>query len=77
MFAKQGLSLAAIGIVAGLAMSFLVTRVLSSCLYGIGSRDLATFVEAPTLMLIVAIAAVLIPSFRAAHVQALQLIRYE
>ncbi len=77
MLAAQGLLLGGIGIAAGLAISFAVTRFTESLLYGVSSTDVLTFVGVPLLMLAVALAAVLIPARRAARVDPLEALHYE
>jgi predicted permease len=63
---KQGLWLATIGGVAGVAGALAVGRAMSSLLYGVSSGDAAAFVVAITLALATALAACLLPARRAA-----------
>ena len=77
MVAGQGLLLAGIGVAAGLAISFGVTRFTASLLYGVSATDALTFIGVPLLMLAVALVAVLIPARRAARVDPLEALRYE
>ncbi len=62
----QGLSLAAIGIVIGVAGAAAVTRVIRSLLFGVSSTDPATFIVAGALIALVSTLACYIPARRAA-----------
>ncbi|MEO6866291.1 MAG: ABC transporter permease [Gemmatimonadaceae bacterium] len=62
----QGLSLAAIGIVIGIAGAAAVTRVIRSLLFGVSSTDPATFIVAGALIALVSTLACYIPARRAA-----------
>jgi predicted permease len=64
---KEGLSLVGIGCGAGAIAALLAGRVLSSSLYGIGSADPVAYGVAIALLLLVAIAATMIPARRAAR----------
>ncbi|MGA2184964.1 MAG: ABC transporter permease [Bryobacteraceae bacterium] len=77
MVAGQGLLLAGIGVAAGLAIAFAVTRFTASLLYGVSATDALTFIGVPLLMLAVALVAVLIPARRAARVDPLDALHYE
>ncbi|HEY0763620.1 MAG TPA: ABC transporter permease [Pyrinomonadaceae bacterium] len=74
---RQGLGLTIIGLVVGVAVGSVVTRVLSDMLYGVGTRDPLTFVGAPLLLLIVALLACYIPARRATRIDPLVALRYE
>jgi putative ABC transport system permease protein len=67
-----GLTLAtagiAIGLVASLALSWLMAGFLSGFLYKIGARDLTTFVLAPMAFLVIALVASYLPARRATQV---------
>jgi predicted permease len=77
MVAGQGLLLAGIGVAAGLAIAFAVSRFTASLLYGVSATDALTFIGVPLLMLAVALVAVLIPARRAARVDPLEALHYE
>ena len=53
----QGAVLASIGLTLGIVGAIAVTRVLAALLYGIGTRDPATFVTVALFLSIVALAA--------------------
>lgn len=72
-----GLQIAAAGLALGLAGALALTHVLSSLLYGVGTRDPVTFVAVPVVLLIVALAACWIPARRAMRVDPLTALRSE
>jgi putative ABC transport system permease protein len=74
---RQGMSLSLIGIVAGLLISFGVTRVLSDLLYGIKPSDPLTFFSVAVSLVAVAVVACLIPASRAASIEPMQALRTE
>jgi ABC-type antimicrobial peptide transport system permease subunit len=74
---RQGARLAVIGIVLGILGAFAAGRALSGLLYQVSTTDVVTFVVAPTLLLIVAIAATWIPARRAVRADPLSSLRAE
>jgi putative ABC transport system permease protein len=74
---QQGFALIGVGVVVGLGVSFAVTRLLSSFLYGIKATDVLTFVVIPLVLAIVAGIACYIPARRATKVDPLKALRYE
>ena len=77
MVVKTGMSLAAIGVVAGLVGSFAVTRLMASLLFGISPTDVVTFTLVAAGLLLVALLACYIPARRATKVDPLVALRYE
>ncbi|MFN2397922.1 MAG: ABC transporter permease [Gemmatimonadaceae bacterium] len=73
----QGLRLAAIGVVIGLAGAFAVTRVISSTLYNVSATDPLSFISVAVFLTVVAIAASVIPARRASSVDPVVALRYE
>ena len=67
----QGLRLAAIGVVVGIALALAGTRLLSSLLFGTSPTDVATFAGVATLLVVIAAAASLVPALRASRVDPL------
>jgi putative ABC transport system permease protein len=74
---RQGLTLAGLGIVVGIAGALGLTRLLSSLLYGTTPTDLLTFAAAPTILLGVAGLACWIPARRAARIDPMLALRQE
>lgn len=68
MILKQGLKLTLSGVVVGLLGSFVLTRVLSSLLFGINSSDVSTFIGVAVVLTLVGIAASIVPAIRATRV---------
>jgi putative ABC transport system permease protein len=65
MILRQGLMPAFIGVAAGLAGAFGLTRLMESLLYGVKSVDPASFFGVSAILLMVALLAVLFPARRA------------
>jgi predicted permease len=74
---RQGMELAVIGIVAGLAGAFALTRVMASLLFGVSTMDAATFSAVPILLAAVAFAATAIPAWRTTRVDPVVALREE
>jgi putative ABC transport system permease protein len=71
----QGLKLAAIGLAIGLVGSFLLTRAISTYLFGVKPIDPATFIVASILLIAVALAAAYRPARRATEVDPMTVLR--
>ena len=74
---SQGMTVALIGIGAGLLGSLWLTRLLSGLLYGVSPFDGLTFVVATTVLTTVLMAASLVPALRSARVNPLDCLRHE
>jgi putative ABC transport system permease protein len=73
----QGMRLALVGVVAGIAASFGLTRLLSTFLFGVKPWDPAVFVSAPFILTAVALLAVWLPAARASKVDPMESLRAE
>jgi ABC-type antimicrobial peptide transport system permease subunit len=71
----QGLTLAVIGTVIGLAVAVPLTRFISSLLYKVGVWDFATFALSPLLFLLIALFASYLPARRATQVHPTEALR--
>jgi putative ABC transport system permease protein len=74
---REGLLLAVVGTVFGVAGALALTRFLSSVLFGVSAVDPMIYLTASGLLLVVAIAACFWPARRASAVQPLEALRYE
>jgi predicted lysophospholipase L1 biosynthesis ABC-type transport system permease subunit len=74
---RQGMELAAIGILAGLAGAAVLTHVMASLLFGVSTTDAITFVVVPALLTAVAFAATLIPAWRTTRADPMVALREE
>jgi putative ABC transport system permease protein len=77
MVVGQGLSLTLIGVTAGIAGAFGLTRFLASLLYGVKPADPLTFIVVSLIVIAVALLACYIPARRAAKVDPIVALRYE
>ncbi|HEY0006257.1 MAG TPA: ABC transporter permease [Pyrinomonadaceae bacterium] len=74
---KQGMMLAASGVLLGLLGALALTRMLSSLLFGISARDPLTFLSVAALLLLVALVACYMPARKAMKVDPMTALRYE
>jgi len=77
MVVKQGMSLAGIGIVAGLIGAAALTRVMASLLFGVSTTDAVTFSSVAVFLAAVALAASYVPALRATRVDPIVALRDE
>jgi ABC-type antimicrobial peptide transport system permease subunit len=75
-FLGRGLRLGAAGMVLGLAMSLAISRVLASLLYGVSATDILSLVSASAVIMIVVAAASLFPSWKAARLDPVTVLRH-
>ena len=73
----QGLPLILAGILVGLAVSFGLTRLIATLLYGVTPTDPFTFAAVTALLVSIALFACLLPAWRASRVDPLEALRHE
>jgi hypothetical protein len=74
---RGGMSLVGVGVAIGVVLAFVVTRLLSGLLFGVGATDIGTFVTVVLMLLAVALIAAWIPARRASRIDPVQALRAE
>jgi putative ABC transport system permease protein len=77
MVVIQGMRLAMIGVVIGLAAAFGLARLIQVMLFGVTTRDPLVFAGVPLVLTVVAFLAVWLPARRASRVDPMVALRYE
>jgi putative ABC transport system permease protein len=77
MMLSQAGKMALIGVAVGLIAALALTRLMASMLFGISTHDPLTFSGVAMLLMLVALAACLIPARRATRVDPMVALRYE
>ena len=72
---RQGLLLAFVGVAVGLFAALMMTRLMSSLVYDVSTRDLTTFVVAPLVFLGIALLASYLPARRATKLNPVEALR--
>ena len=67
----------ATGVVVGLVVAFVGTRLMSTLLFGVGATDAVTFGAAGAFLLVVALLACVVPAKRATGLQPAAVLRSE
>jgi predicted permease len=77
MVVMQGLRLAIVGVLIGVASAYGLAQLIQSILFGVKARDPLVFVGIPVVLAVVALVAVWLPAMRASRVDPLTALRYE
>jgi putative ABC transport system permease protein len=77
MILSQGMGLALVGVIIGVATAFALTSAVKSFLFGVTPNDPATFLVVATVLAAAALAACYLPARRAARVDPLRALRAE
>ena len=77
MVVGQGMTMTAAGTAIGVAAALMLTRLMSTLLFGVSAVDPATFLAIPCLLIAVALVACYVPARRATRVDPLQALRSE
>jgi putative ABC transport system permease protein len=77
MVVGQGMRLALVGVVLGIASAFGLARLVQTMLYGVTTRDPMVFAGVPIVLTAVAFLAVYLPARRASRVDPVTALRYE
>jgi putative ABC transport system permease protein len=77
MVVIQGMRLAIIGVLIGVASAFGLTKLIASLLYGVQARDPVVFASVPMLLSAASFFAVWVPAQRATHVDPVDALRCE
>jgi predicted permease len=74
---RQGMTLAIIGVVVGVAGAFALTRLMTAVLYEVGANDAQTFALVVVVLLTTALIASWLPARRALRIDPVQALRYD
>jgi putative ABC transport system permease protein len=74
---KQGIKLAIVGVMIGIAASFALTRLISDLLFGVSPTDPATFIVIPIVLIFVAFLSCFLPARSATKVDPIVALKYE
>jgi ABC-type antimicrobial peptide transport system permease subunit len=77
LIAAQGARLVCVGLLLGIVSAAMVTRFLQSLLFGVRPLDPLTFAAVSALLLIVGLAATIVPAWRAVTIDPVRALRSE
>ncbi|MEX2662263.1 MAG: ABC transporter permease [Vicinamibacterales bacterium] len=72
---REGLTLTAVGLAAGLLLSAWLTRTIAALLYGVSEHDPLTYAAVPIVLLLAAALACIVPARRASRLDPLQVLK--
>lgn len=73
----EGMRPALTGVIAGIAGSLLLGRILNTMIYGVKLTDLSTFAAVVGILAVVSLLACIVPAWRATQVEPLKVLRDE
>lgn len=73
----EGMRPTVIGVIAGIAGSLLLGRILNTMIYGVKPTDLSTFAAVVAILAVVSLLACIVPAWRATQVEPLKVLRDE
>jgi ABC-type antimicrobial peptide transport system permease subunit len=74
---RQGIWLVSFGLLTGLGLAWMLTKLVSNLLFGVQPHDLGTFAGATLLLAVCALATCILPAWRAAHVDPVEALRHD
>ena len=74
---RQGVRLVLYGVLTGLSLAWMLTKLVRNLLYGVQPHDIPTFAGATLLLAVCALTACILPAWRAAHVDPIEALRHE
>jgi putative ABC transport system permease protein len=74
---RQGMTISISGILAGLGAAYVLTRYVSSFMYGVGRADVGSYITVAFAVALVATVASIVPALRAARIDPLVALRQE
>ena len=77
MTIREGLRLVVLGVCIGMGAAFILTRVMSSLLFGVSATDPVTFATIAIVLMSVALLASYIPAIRAMRIDPMTALRYQ
>ena len=77
MVVREGMIVGAVGVVSGVVAALVVSRVLSSLVYGVEVRDPATYAGVAVILAVVALVACVVPARKASRVDPIVALRFD